>query len=198
MKKKDLTCPLTLLHQHLTTAIRKWRAAGERIVLFMDHNEHVYDDPLGKDLSDREGLNLSKVIFKHTVLQTGALFFWDSKPVDGLWASSDLDISNACVMPFGYGVGDHHAFVLDNPPESLVGEKPVKIVRPASRRLNSRLPGCGNDYVRSLESNIIQNCLLECLHNAHMGHYTPEERARKVIAINEEGKTYMRHAEKIC
>jgi hypothetical protein len=31
-----------------------------------------------------------------------------------------------------------------------------------------------------------------------MGCYTPEERAQKVIAINEEGKTYMRHAEKIC
>jgi hypothetical protein len=31
-----------------------------------------------------------------------------------------------------------------------------------------------------------------------MGHYTPEKRARKVITIDEEGKTYMWHAEKIC
>jgi hypothetical protein len=125
MKKKDLTCPLTLFHQHLTAAIRKWRAAGERIVLFTYHNEHVYDSVLGKALSDREGLNLSKVILKHTGSQTGALFFWGFKPIGGLWASSDLDISNACVMPFGYGVGNHRAFVLDIPLESLVGENPV-------------------------------------------------------------------------
>ncbi len=69
MKKKDLTCLLTLFYQHLTTLIRKWRAAGERIVLFMDHNEHGYDNALGKALSDREGLNLNKVILKHTKLQ---------------------------------------------------------------------------------------------------------------------------------
>jgi hypothetical protein len=74
MKKKDLTCPLTLFRQHLTAAIRKWRAAGERIVLFMDHNDHVYDGALGKVLSDTEGLNLSKVILKHTGWRTGATF----------------------------------------------------------------------------------------------------------------------------
>jgi hypothetical protein len=164
----------------------------------MDQNEHVYNGPHGKALNDREGLNFSKVILKCTWLQTGATFYRGSKPIDGLWVSSNLDISNACVMPFGYGIGDHHAFVLDIPLESLVGENPAKIVWPASRRLNSRLPGCSNEYGRSLESNIIQHCLLERLHNAHMGCYTPEERAQKVIAINEEGKTYMRHAEKIC
>jgi hypothetical protein len=196
MKKKDLTCPLTLFRQYLTTAIWKWRAAGDTIVLFMYHNEHVYDGVLGKALSNREGLNLSKVILKHTGLRTGMTFFWGSRPINGLWASGNIDISNACVMPFGYGAGYHHAFIFDIPLESLVGENPVKIVRPASCWLNSCLPGCSNEYVRSLETNIIHHRLLECLHNAHTGNYMPEERARKVIIINEEGKAYMRHAEK--
>ncbi len=158
----------------------------------------MYNGALGKALSDREGLNLSKVILKHTGLQTGAMFFWGYKPIIGLWASSNLDISNASVMPFDYGVGNHRAFIFDIPLESLIGENPVKIVRPASCWLNSPLPGCSNEYVRSLETNIIHHCLLECLHNAHTGNYAPEERARKVIIIDEEGKAYMRHAEKIC
>jgi hypothetical protein len=101
-------------------------------------------------------------------------------------------------MLFSYGVGDHHAFILNIPVVSLVGENPVTIVRPASLWLNSRLPGCGNEYVSSLESNIIQRCSLERLHDAHMGNYTPKERARKVTIIDEEGETYLRHAEKIC
>ncbi len=197
MKKKDLTCPLTLFRQHLTAAILKWRAAGEKIVLFMDHNEHVYDGALGKALCDREGLNLSNVILKHTGARTGTMFFRGSKPINGLWASSNLDISNACVMPFGYRIGHHCTFVLDIPLESLVRENLVKIVHPACCILNSWLPGCSKEYVGSLESNIIQHCLLEHLHNAHTGHYTPEERTRKVIAIHEEGKTYIQHAEKI-
>ncbi len=84
MKNKDLTCPLTLFRQHFTTAIRKWRAAGERIVLFMDHNKHVCNSALGKAISNREGLNISKVILKYTGSQTGATFFHGSKPINGL------------------------------------------------------------------------------------------------------------------
>ena len=80
---------------------------------------------LGKVLSDREGLNLQGVILKQTGTPTGATFFWGKHLIDGLWASDDIDISNACVMLFRYGVGDHQAFVLDIPIESLVGVSPV-------------------------------------------------------------------------
>jgi hypothetical protein len=94
----------------------------------MDHNEHVYDSTLGKALSNKEGLNLYEVILHHTGERTGATFFRSSKPIDGLWASSDLEISNACVMPFDYGVCNHQAFIVDTPLESLVRENPIKIV----------------------------------------------------------------------
>ena len=107
-----------------------------------------------------------------------------------------LDISNTCVMPFRYGVGDHQAFVLDIPLESLVGVSPVQVVRPASQCLNRRLPGWGRAYITSLENNIIQHCLIKRLHEAHTGEYTAEERTRKIIIIDEEGKEYMRHTEK--
>jgi hypothetical protein len=107
MKTNDLTCPRMLFRQHLTTTIAKWRDAGERIVLFMAHNEHVYHGMLGKALSNREGLNLQEVILKQTGTPTGATFFQGKHPIDGLWASDNLDISNACIMLFGYGVGDH-------------------------------------------------------------------------------------------
>ncbi len=197
-KKKDLTCPQTLFRRHLTTAIAKRRDASERIVLFMDHNEHVYDGMLGKTLSNRDGLNLQEVILKQTGAPTGAMLFRGSQPIYGLWASDDLDISNACIMPFGYGVGNHRAFVLDILLQSLVGVNPVQIVRLASRRLNSRLPGCNKAYVRSLKENIIQHCLIEQLHKAHTGECLAAEQARKVMAIDKEGKAYMRHAEKIC
>ncbi len=119
-------------------------------------------------------------------------------PIDGLWVSKDLDISNACVMPFGLGMGYHRAFILDIPLESLVGASPVKIVKPVSQRLNSRLPKCGKAYIESLEKNIVKHCLLERLYDVHTGGYSAEETASRVIAIDKEGKSYMQHAEKIC
>ncbi len=75
---------------------------------------------------------------------------------------------------------------------------PVRIVPPASLRLNSRLLGSNKAYVRSLEKNIVQHCLIEHLHKAHMGNYSAAERAKRVIVIDKEGKAYMRHREKIC
>jgi hypothetical protein len=36
-------------------AVKQWRAAGERIILFMDHNKHVIKRNLGQELVDRRG-----------------------------------------------------------------------------------------------------------------------------------------------
>ncbi len=99
-------------------------------------------------------------------------------------------------MPFGYGVGNHRAFILDIPIKSLVGINPVKIVWPAGQRLNSCLPGYSQAYINSFESNIIKHCLQERLHEAHTGVYLDTKQAWWVIIIDEEGKAYMQWAEK--
>ncbi len=125
-------------------------------------------------------------------------FFCGSRPIDGMWVFSDLDIGNACVVPFGYGVGNHRAFILNVPLKSLIGVDPVKIVRPVGQRLNSRLPGCSKSYIDSLEKNIVRHRLLEQLFDAHTGAYSVEERVQRIIIIDKEGKAYMRQAEKIC
>jgi hypothetical protein len=101
-------------------------------------------------------------------------------------------------MPFGYSIGNHCAFILDIPIKSLVGVNPVKIVRPAGRQLNSRLPGCSKLYIDSLEANITRHCLLEGLFDVHNGKFSDKKRARRVIIIGEEGKAYMQRTEKIC
>jgi hypothetical protein len=155
-KKKDLLCPLVLFHKHLLKQIKEWQLKGDRIILFMDHNEHVINSQLGKALADKDGPDLQEAIMQHTGTSPGATFFRGSKPIDGLWVSNDLDISNACVMPFGYSIGNHRAFILDIPIESLVGENLVKIVHPVGRQLNSTLPGCSQAYIESLEGNIRQ------------------------------------------
>ncbi len=149
-KGKDLICPLILFQKHLVKQIKDWQGTEDRIILFIDHNKHVINKPLGRDLADREGLDLREAILHHTGTSPGATVFQGSKPIHGLWISSNLDISNTCAMPFGYGIGDHWAFILDIPIESLVGVDPVKIIRPASRQLKSKLPGCSQSYIDSL------------------------------------------------
>ena len=83
-KWKDLTCPLILFRRQLTKQIKEWQAEGDRIILFMDYNEHVTNGPLGKLLADKEGLELREAILHHTRSSPGATFFRGSKPIDGL------------------------------------------------------------------------------------------------------------------
>ncbi len=97
----------------------------------MDHKEHLITGPLGKALADKDGLDLQEAIVQYTRKSPGTTFFHGSKPINSLWVSSNLDISNACVMPFEYSVGDHRTFILDIPIKLLVGINPVKIVQPA-------------------------------------------------------------------
>ncbi len=139
MEHQNLTCPNKLFCVHLLHQLAKWRAAGDRIILFMDHNEHTYNGPLGRALADTSGLMLKEAVLQHTGKRTGATFFRRSKPIDRLWVSSKIEIANVCVMPFGYGVGNHWMFVLDITLESLIGKSPAKIVRPALHRLNSKI-----------------------------------------------------------
>jgi hypothetical protein len=101
-------------------------------------------------------------------------------------------------MPFGYGIGDHHTFILNITLKSLVGVDPVKIVCPAGRRLNSKLPSCSESYMASFKKNITRHRLLERLHKAHTGEFATEEWAQWVVSIDKEGKAYMQCAKKTC
>ncbi len=114
-KKKNITCPLVFFRRDLIKQINEWRAEEDRIVLFMFHNKHITEGALGKAFGDREGLSLREAIIHHTGKGPGAIFFRGSKTINALWVSLDIDISNACVMLFSYGVGDHQAYIVDIP-----------------------------------------------------------------------------------
>ena len=62
-KKNDRTCPLKLFRRDLEALLKKHRAVGDKIMLFMDHNEHVYNDPLGKMLSSPDGLAMKEAVY---------------------------------------------------------------------------------------------------------------------------------------
>jgi hypothetical protein len=61
-KRKVLTCPLILFRHDLVKQLQKWREAGDKIILFMDHNKHVIEGNLGRALADRDGLDLWEAI----------------------------------------------------------------------------------------------------------------------------------------
>ncbi len=116
----------------------------------LDTNEHIYRKAIGKSLTDIEGLVMKEVVGKFTGKATGTTFFWGSKPINGVWATSDITVCNAAIMPAGYGIGGHRLFIINFASKDIIGTNPQKIIRLASRRLNTKLPCVAAEYSRYL------------------------------------------------
>jgi hypothetical protein len=75
---------------------------------------------------------MKDVVGEFTARKLGATYFQGSVPIDAIWATSVVTVANACVMPVGYGVGDHRLFVVDFATTMLGSTGCVqKIIRPA-------------------------------------------------------------------
>ena len=118
----------------------------------MDANENIYTQALGKMLTDPEGLGMVEAVGAYTGKKIGPTYFRGQTPIDGIWTTPDITIANACVMPAGYGIGDHRMFIVDIHTSSLVGVGLPRERRTASRRLNTRLPHVAKKYIKNLES----------------------------------------------
>ena len=102
-------------------------------------------------LTDRDGLAMSEVVGNFTGKPLGATFFRGSTPIDGIWATSDIEVVGACVMPVGYGVGDHRMFIIDFKTTSLIGAEPPRVLRSEARRLNTMIPQAAEKYETNLK-----------------------------------------------
>jgi len=87
-------------------------------------NNDIYKKSIGKTLINERGLGMVEVVGSFTGEKLGTTFFRGSKPIDGIWATPDVVITGACVMPAGYGMGDHCLFVIDFLTSSLIGTAP--------------------------------------------------------------------------
>ncbi len=166
---KNLTCPRKHFHDDLISHLLKWRKEGDRLVVCVDANEHIYKESIGRSLTDWEGLNMREVVGEFTGTKLGPTSFRGSKPIDGIWAVEDIVVTHACIMPIGFGVGNHHIFIVDFQESSLVGTAPFRVQCAISWRLNTKvLSGATRNYVERLEKSISKHPLIEKLsHPTH-------------------------------
>jgi hypothetical protein len=93
------------------------------------------------------------------------------KPIDGIWATPDLVVTHACIVPAGYGVGDHHFFVVNFQEGSLIGKAPFQIKRFTSWQLNTKVSsGATQKYLTRLEDSLDCRRLIERPGKFHTAH----------------------------
>ena len=137
-----------------------------------------------------------EAVSNYTGNKIGATFFRGTKSIDGVWVTSDVVIIGACVMPAGYGIGDHRLFVLDFLTSFLIGHEPPKIVRAAAMRLNTNIPSAKLYYISRLEELIMKHKIVERVGQAHKNSTSKASLKIKLDNIDEEQKDYMLHAGK--
>ncbi len=197
--KKDTTCPRKRFHDDLLKQLNKWLQEGDRLIVYMDANKDIHKKSIGKSLTSREGLNMVEVVGEFTGRRIGATFFRGSKPIDGIWVTPDLVVTHACVMPAGFGVGDHRMFVVDFQEESLIGKAPLRVKRFTSHRLNTKVSsGAVRNYLSQLEKNLSHHRLIERIGELHTKHKTRRKFQRGLNKLDKQSKDLMTNAEKKC
>jgi hypothetical protein len=141
---------------------------------------------------------MKEVVGEFTARQLGATHFCRSKPINGVWTTGDITVTNACVMPVGFGVGDHQLFVIDFATTTLVGSGTTTVVRPALRRLNTKIYGCADWYNKSLCWNILRHQLLEQMVVAALSGAPKDDLALTLNKLDREGEAYIKYMEKKC
>ena len=160
-KLNDDSCPHVRFREDLLCQMKQWWKDGEQLILCLDANENIYHGKLGRHLTELDGLGMKEVVEEFTMQKLGATHFRGSEPIDGVWATGDITVINACMMPVGFGVGNHRLFVVDFAMTTLVGSGLTTGVCPALHSLNTKMAGCTAQYNKSLCRNILFHRLLE-------------------------------------
>jgi hypothetical protein len=193
-----ITCPCVKFRDDLGKLLKEWRAAGDRLIVCLDANKNIYTQALGKMLTNPKGLGMIEAVGRNTGKKIGPTYFWGQLPINGVWTTPDVTVSNACIMPAGYGIGDHRLFIINLHTASLVGPGPLRERRAASRWLNTRLPHVVKKYTENLEENLRQHQLIEKLGEAHTGSANKEGVQSKIRTVDKSSMQFMKHAAKKC
>ncbi len=72
---------------------------------------------------------MKEVVGEFTGKKIGPTYIRGSKLIDGVWVTADVEISNTCIMPTIYGIGNNRKFIVDIVQSSLLGEEAFRVHR---------------------------------------------------------------------
>jgi hypothetical protein len=83
-QRKDLTCPHKKIREDLVAQLTRWRKDGDRLIVCLDANKHIYKKSIGKALTDIKGLAMKEVVGEFTCNPIGSTFFHSSNPINSV------------------------------------------------------------------------------------------------------------------
>jgi hypothetical protein len=129
--------------------LRKWKEAGDEIILFMDVNDHVYKGCLPRRLAQHD-LMMTQQFLGANGFDAPNSHYTGSCPITGYFCMQGIDCLNIYVSPHRAGAGDHRYWILDFDAKSVLGAGYPHLVRPKGRRLKCVVKRTRKKYLRRL------------------------------------------------
>ena len=146
----QLTCtPLQLFLSDLVKQLSTWKAAGDRLILFIDANESIVRGPICRTLG-----SIGMFEVTHKYWESGVepnTHISGSMAIDGIFVTHDIETTNFLSLSFDESVGDHRTMILEVSTASTIGHYQGNIVRPSARRLTTKQPRVLAAYTSRLE-----------------------------------------------
>ncbi len=120
--------PMELFQAAILAAITRWIKSGDRIILFIDMNEHIITGNLPGELLH---LGLHEATHKHWEdLEPHTFVYGNGKPINSVHHTPDLTITALMQLSFHEGVGDHRTVLVDISTESAIGKFERRVIPP--------------------------------------------------------------------
>ena len=149
--------PRQAFWEDLLVEVRQWLADGDQLVLAGDWNEDV-------NVVQRKyfsALGIREVLLEKYGSAPNT-FEFGSKPIDGIFMSSTLEIQQGGYLPFGDGIpSDHRALWVDISYSTAFGHNMPPISKPQARRLTCKHPTIRNRFIEANEKFVSEHKLLE-------------------------------------
>jgi hypothetical protein len=145
------TTPARLFLTDFVAQLQVWQRQGDRILIFIDMNEHILRGTLARHLLT---MGLVEASHQHWGTVEPHTFIGGVDPIDGVWHTPDLEVSALAQLSFHEGLGDHRTVLVDITTQSAIGKHEFRVIRPEARRLNSTNASVRSRYITNLEGQM--------------------------------------------
>lgn len=151
LAKNDTRCPQTAFWEDLHEEIQAAKQEGIQIIIGGDFNCDLSKEVTSNFMTE---LGLYNVVFELHGDQGPNTFARGSSQIDGIYASTTIQVKKSGYMPLLCAVGDHRPLWMDINVTSIVGEPEQGHLPRNARRLRIDDTRCKMKYVQQLTKTI--------------------------------------------
>jgi hypothetical protein len=158
--------------------LQVWRQQGDRLLIFIDMNEHILNGPLAK----RMQMGLEEATHQHWGDIKPHTYVGGKEPIDAVFHNPDLEVTSTLQLSFYDGVSDHRTVLVDISTWSAIGKQEFPVVHPHAWRLNSKNNSGRVKYLRYLETQMATHKMTHCLDECEcpiQGYPSPPDAVKK-------------------